>query len=168
MASGQFDISSVEEPPPPVYAGTIGPQVNYEFNATMTLGSNIDPGSPAASQMANFNSAMISSFLPLPGAGPANAAETAPMLLNQFNSADSLILNAGTLTTLKGGSLMGTVTGDGDAIFNAISQGGQTLSSGYVKMADGTIIGTHIATSTGQFTIDINKAGQIFKIRVNP
>lgn len=44
----------------------------------------------------------------------------------------------------------------------------RTLLAGYVKMADGTIIGKHIATSTGQFTIDINQAGQIFKIRVNP
>ncbi len=89
-------------------------------------------------------------------------------LLNQFNSAESLIQNAGSLTRLKGGVNMGTVMGDGEAIFNAISKGGQTLPSGYVKMADGTIIGRHIATSTGQFTIDINQAGQIFKIRVNP
>jgi RHS repeat-associated protein len=89
-------------------------------------------------------------------------------LLNQFNSADSLIQNAGALTRLKGGKLMGTVTGDGEAIFKAVSQGGQTLPSGFVKMADGTIIGKHIATSTGEFTIDINKAGRSFKIRVNP
>ncbi|MEN9677034.1 MAG: hypothetical protein RIS76_2930 [Verrucomicrobiota bacterium] len=89
-------------------------------------------------------------------------------LLNQFNSAESLIQNAGSLTRLKGGVNMGTVIGDGEAIFNAISKGGQTLPSGYVKMADGTIIGRHIATSTGQSTIDINQAGQIFKIRVNP
>jgi hypothetical protein len=89
-------------------------------------------------------------------------------LLNQFNSAESLIQNAGSLTRLKGGVNIGTVMGDGEAIFNAISKGGQTLPSGYVKMADGTIIGRHIATSTGQFTIDINQAGQIFKIRVNP
>jgi len=96
------------------------------------------------------------------------AAKAGPKLLNQFNSVESLIQNAGSLTRLKGGVNMGTVMGDGEAIFSAISKGGQTLPSGYVKMADGTIIGRHIATSTGQFTIDINQAGQIFKIRVNP
>jgi len=89
-------------------------------------------------------------------------------LLNQFNSADSLIKNAGDLTRLKGGVKMGTVTGNGEAIFRAISNGGQMLPSGYVKMADGTIIGKHVASSTGEFTIDINQAGQIYKIRVNP
>lgn len=63
---------------------------------------------------------------------------------------------------------MGTVRGNGEAIFKEITKGGQALPSGYVKMTDGTIIGKHIATSTGQFTIDINQAGQVFKIRVNP
>jgi hypothetical protein len=91
-----------------------------------------------------------------------------PKLLNQFNSVDSLIQNAGTLARLKGGKLMGTVTGDGEAMFKAITQGGRTLPSGYVKLADGTIVGKHIASSTGEFTIDINKAGTIYKIRVNP
>jgi hypothetical protein len=88
--------------------------------------------------------------------------------LNQFNSADSLIQSAGALTRLKGGKLMGTVTGDAEAILRAISEGGKALPNGYVKMADGTVIGKHIADSTGEFTIDINKAGRIFKIRVNP
>jgi hypothetical protein len=78
-----------------------------------------------------------------------------------------LIQNAGKLARLKGGKLMGTVTGDGEAIFRAVSQGGETLSNGYVKMADGTIVGSHIASSTGEFTIDVNRAGQIFKIRVS-
>jgi len=97
-----------------------------------------------------------------------NAAKSAPKQLNQFNSAESLIQNAGSLTRLKGGVKMGTVTGDGEAIFKAITNGGETLPSGYVKMADGTTIGKHIAGSTGQFTIDVNQAGQIIKIRVNP
>jgi hypothetical protein len=83
-------------------------------------------------------------------------------------SAESLIKNAGALKSLKGGVKMGTVRGNGDAIFKEITKGWHTLPSGYVKMADGTIIGKHIATSTGQFTIDVNQAGQIFKIRVNP
>jgi hypothetical protein len=97
----------------------------------------------------------------------AEVAKTAPKLLNQFNDVDSLIQNAGKLARLKGGKLMGTVTGDGEAIFRAVSQGGETLSNGYVKMADGTIVGSHIASSTGEFTIDVNRAGQIFKIRVS-
>ena len=31
---------------------------------------------------------------------------------------------------------------------------------------DGTIIGSHVSKSTGVATIDINKAGQVYKIRV--
>lgn len=100
--------------------------------------------------------------------GVAAAAKAAPKLLNQYNSAASLIQFAGNLTRLKGGAKMGTVTGDGEAIFRAISSGGQTLPNGFVRMADGTMIGKHIASSSGQFTIDINQAGQIFKIRVIP
>ena len=49
----------------------------------------------------------------------------APKLLHQFNSADSLIGSLSNLTRLKSGNLMGTVVGDGEAIFTAISQGGQ-------------------------------------------
>ena len=32
------------------------------------------------------------------------------------------------------------------------------FQAAYVKMADGTTAGTHIATSTGQFTIDIKQS----------
>lgn len=63
---------------------------------------------------------------------------------------------------------MGAVSGDGEAIFKAITSGGKITTRGLVEMPDGTIIGKHIAGSTGQFTIDINQAGQVFKIRVNP
>jgi hypothetical protein len=100
------------------------------------------------------------------------AANTAPKLLNQFNSAESLIQNAGCLKGgLKGGVKLGTVKGDGEAIFKAISDGGQLLPSGMVKLPDGTLIGSHIGTSVknaGNFTIDIVNQGQRYKIVVTP
>jgi hypothetical protein len=96
------------------------------------------------------------------------AAKNGPKVLNQFNSVDSLLQNAGTFTKLKGGVQQAIIKGDGQSIFNAISQGGQKLPSGAVKMPDGTILNTHISPKSGEFTIDINQAGQFFKIRVNP
>jgi RHS repeat-associated protein len=103
-----------------------------------------------------------------PAAGRVAATAAAPRLLNQFNSVDSLLQYAGTFTRLKGGVQMATIKGNGEAIFNALAQGGQILRSGYVRLADGTIIGKHISPKFGEFTIDINRAGQLFKIRVNP
>ena len=98
-----------------------------------------------------------------------SAAARSVFLLNQFNSAESLLKSAGQagFQTLKGGTLMGSVKGDAKAIFNAITQGGQKVPNGMVKMSDGTMIGQHAATSTGQATIDINKAGQIYKVRID-
>ena len=93
-------------------------------------------------------------------------AKVAPKLLNQFNSVDSLLLRLTKLERLKGGVRMGTITGDGESIFKAITNGGKRLPNGLVKMPDGTLIGRHIATSTAEFTIDINRAGQLFKVRV--
>ena len=90
-------------------------------------------------------------------------------LLNQFNSAESLIKEAGELSPVKGG-LQGFVKGDGASIFKAISQGsvGRTTRGGYI-LKDGTVLHNHLSTKTGIYTIDIHRAsGQIFKIRVAP
>ncbi|WP_207622467.1 RHS repeat-associated core domain-containing protein, partial [Niastella koreensis] len=93
--------------------------------------------------------------------------ETGTKLLNQFNSAESLIEGAGELTPVKG-AMQGFVKGDGNAIFKAISQGGARQANGTVIMQDGTTLFNHFSTTTGVYTIDINKAGQIFKIRITP
>ena len=95
------------------------------------------------------------------------AAKEAPKLLNQFNSAESLIQGAGNLTKVKGG-MQGFVKGDGAAIFKAISQGGTRQANGSILMKDGTTLFNHFSTKTGVYTIDINKASQIYKIRVTP
>jgi X-X-X-Leu-X-X-Gly heptad repeat protein len=69
---------------------------------------------------------------------------------------------------LKNGVQQAIITGDGNAIFNALSQGGKTLQSGAVQLTDGTILFSHTSTTTGQFTLDINTGAQIYKIRINP
>ena len=93
------------------------------------------------------------------------AAKTSTKLLNQFNSAESLIQGAGNLTKVKAG-MQGFVKGDGSSIFKAITNGGTRQANGTILMQDGTTIFNHFSTKTGVYTIDINKAGQIFKIRV--
>ncbi len=67
---------------------------------------------------------------------------------------------------LKGGKLQGSVKGSADDIFKQLSKGGQQLPSGAIKTADNTIINMHKSKSTGVSTIDINKSGTIYKIRV--
>ena len=83
-----------------------------------------------------------------------------------FRHADDSVKGAGKLERLKGGVRQGRVEGDAKAIFSSITEGGEKLSNGRVKMEDGTVIGTHTSKSTGQTTIDINKGDQIYKIRV--
>ncbi len=95
------------------------------------------------------------------------AARSSTKLLNQFNSAESLISGAGKLTKVKAG-MQGFVKGDGASIFKAISQGGTRQANGTVLMKDGTTLFNHFSTKTGIYTIDINKAGQVFKIRIKP
>ena len=95
----------------------------------------------------------------------ATATKGGAKLLNQFNSAESLIQGAGNLTKVKAG-MQGFVKGDGPSIFKAITNGGTRQANGTILMQDGTTIFNHFSTKTGVYTIDINKAGQIFKIRV--
>lgn len=56
----------------------------------------------------------------------------------------------------------------GAAIFKSISHGGVRQSNGTITMPDGTTLFNHLSTKTGVYTIDINKAGQIYKIRITP
>lgn len=93
------------------------------------------------------------------------ATKTSTKLLSQFNSAESLILGAGNLTKVKAG-MQGFVKGDGASIFKTISQGGTRQANGTILMQDGTTLFNHFSTKIGVYTIDINKAGQIYKIRV--
>jgi len=99
--------------------------------------------------------------------GLFKTAKEGTKLLNQFNSSESLIHGAGNLTKVKAG-MQGFVKGDGAAIFKAISQGGTRQANGTILMKDGTTLFNHFSTKTGVYTIDINKAGQIYKIRVTP
>lgn len=98
------------------------------------------------------------------------AAKTGTKLLNQFNSVESLI-NAAESTfgkALKHGELQGFIQGDANAIFKAISNGGTTMSSGAVKMADGTFIKLYQSTSRGINDLFIKTSTQAYKIRINP
>lgn len=67
-----------------------------------------------------------------------------------------------------GARKQGFVKGDGAAILKAISQGGKRQANGTILMKDGTTLRNHSSTKTGFYSIDINKAGQIYKIRITP
>ena len=89
-------------------------------------------------------------------------------LLNQFNSVESLLQNAGKFSRIKGGAQQAFIKGDGASIFKAISQGGTRQANGTILMKDGTTLFNHFSSKTGVYTIDINRASQVFKIRVTP
>jgi len=90
------------------------------------------------------------------------------VLLNQFNSVESLIQGAGKLTKVKAG-MQGFVKGDGPSIFNTITQGGKLQSNGQYLMQNGMQIGNHFSKTTGAFTIHITPAtGKMIKIRIMP
>ena len=95
-------------------------------------------------------------------------AKEAPKLLNQFNSAEGLIQGAGKLQPVTG-AMQGFVKGDGNAIFKTLTQNavGRTANGGHI-LKDGTILTKYFSSTTGEFTIFINKGtNQMYKIRIN-
>jgi len=100
----------------------------------------------------------------------AGAAKDAPKLLNQFNSVESLLQNAGKLTRLKGGARQGFVAGNADDIFTGLSkQYGakiQTGASGQQFFQSGNIRVDLTGSSGNIPTLRINNNGKLFKIRV--
>jgi RHS repeat-associated protein len=91
-----------------------------------------------------------------------------PRLLNQFNSVGSLLSSAGSTTTLKNGVIQAVIKGDGNAIYQALVREGKVRPGGAVELLDGTILTKHISKKTGQFTLDINIPGKIYKVRIDP
>ena len=85
-----------------------------------------------------------------------------------ITSVDDLLSSAGKLEKLKGGVQQGLVKGDATTVFQDMTKGAEQLKSGAYKLSDGTILNSHISTTTGVSTIDINQAGKIFKIRIEP
>ncbi len=84
-----------------------------------------------------------------------------------FSSVDDVIKSAGKLERLKGGAQQGFIKGDAEKIFAKLTKGAEKLESGASKLKDGTILNLHKSTKDGvTSTLDINKGGQIFKIRV--
>ena len=63
----------------------------------------------------------------VPATRVIRVAKTGTKMLNQFNSAESLIQSAGKLERLSGGVRQGFVKGNADAIFKSITNGGTVL-----------------------------------------
>lgn len=80
------------------------------------------------------------------------AAKTSTKLLNQFNSAESLIQGAGKLSRVKGAQ-QGFVKGNVDDIFKSITQGGKQLAPNRIQFPNGTII----TKSTQKIIIETGK-----------
>ncbi len=97
------------------------------------------------------------------------AAKTSGKFLRQLNSVESVIEAAAPTfgKPLKHGELQGFIKGDANEIFKAITHGGKTMSSGAVKMPDGTFIKLYQSTSRGVHELHINMHSQMYKIRVN-
>jgi X-X-X-Leu-X-X-Gly heptad repeat protein len=92
--------------------------------------------------------------------------ESGQIAAKLFNSVDGLLDNMA-LSPTKKGAMQGFIKGDGEAIFKTLSKGGKQLQSGAVELSNGTTLFNHYSTKTRQYTLDINKGGEIFKIRIN-
>jgi hypothetical protein len=84
-----------------------------------------------------------------------------------INAVDKLINAAGKLEQVSGAK-QGFVKGNAMEIYQGLIKGAEHIRGNLYKLADGTYINYHKSTSTGVSTIDINRAGEIFKIRVTP
>jgi RHS repeat-associated protein len=82
-----------------------------------------------------------------------------------ISSVDDLLKAAGQLKRVKGAK-QGFVSGNAQNIFNSLIKGGTKVRGNLYRLKDGTLVNFHKSTRTGAQTIDINKAGQVFKIRV--
>lgn len=76
---------------------------------------------------------------------------------------DDLIDAAGSFSGRKTKIGENTIQGNVDDVFKTVTEGGEALESGAVRMGDGRIISQHVSTSTGERTISINQEGQKLK-----
>ena len=80
---------------------------------------------------------------------------------------DALIGSATDMEILSNGTTQqGFVQGDAQAIFRNLTNGAQHIQGNLYKLPDGTYINFHNSTGTGIPTIDVNRGGVIYKIRV--
>jgi hypothetical protein len=88
---------------------------------------------------------------------------------NEINAAaasvDKLINSARELEQVRGAT-QGFVKGDAKQIYNNLIQGAEHVRDNLYRFKDGTLVNFHYSTKTGVATIDINRAGEIYKIRV--
>lgn len=82
-----------------------------------------------------------------------------------IKNVDDLLQTAGELKRVKGAK-QGFVNGNALEIYNSLIKGGTKVNKNLYRLSDGTLINLHKSTKTGIQTIDINRAGQIYKIRV--
>jgi len=85
-------------------------------------------------------------------------------LPSSLNNVDELIAAGTKMPKVKAGQQI-SVSGNIDDIFNSLSKGGQKINPNQVRLPDGTLITKYSATS-GSPTLQINKGGQIIKVRV--
>jgi hypothetical protein len=100
-----------------------------------------------------------------------NIIRTASTITNTtktgIKTVDDLIKASGKLTRLKSGAKQGIVKGNVQEIYSNLTKEASQVRGNLYRLKDGTLINLHKSTTTGVSTIDINKAGEIFKIRGN-
>jgi RHS repeat-associated protein len=151
-------IGSTEVPIASQFADAWSAKISVDHGdyvgATLSAGGAIVPGASQAKLVRTLGKIIQKS-----------AAKGGTKLLNQFNSAESLIQGAGKLSRVKGAQ-QGFVKGNVDDLFKSITQGGKQLAPNRVQLPNGTIITKYSSSTTGVPTLQINKGNQIFKIRI--
>ncbi len=139
-------------------------EVTANYACILATGKRCDGSDPTPEDLESG----YYSIMPGGAKGAAkNAVAASKGVSTAFKSVDDLIGAAGKLSRGKSG-LQGFVKGDGNAIFKALTQGGKPLPNGRFLLRDGTNIGKHFSSKTGEFTINMNRGGQLYKIRITP
>jgi len=138
---------------------------NYDRNmnivTAMAIASGIVIAAPVIADVALAGGA--NKLIQLGLTETAVAAPTGVAALNQLvNQAQNISKSGSNWTQL-------TTRGNPQQIFDSITQGGQKMAKGVVKLSDGTIVKLYDSTTKGQYqgpTIHVNQAGAITKIRI--
>ena len=77
-----------------------------------------------------------------------------------IRNVDDLLDAAGSFSGRKTQAGENTIHGNVDDVFDSITEGGEALNSGAVRMGDGKVVHQHVSRDTGQRTITIDQEGQ--------
>ena len=86
-------------------------------------------------------------------------------ITSSINNVDDLLFVTRKMTHIKG-ARQGFIQGNINKIFNSITRGGNQIGPNRFQLPDGTMVTKYTSTTSGISTLQVNKNGKLFKIRI--